>query len=407
MGRRVAITGIGVISPIGSGKYNFLKGLREGKNGVKEIPYFDLSGYKVNRGAIIEGFDKKTYTICSGYVESEPANVLGLYAAKEAYEDSGLQDGYYDRERTAVSIATSLASIDGKINLHKHVIYNGNYDNADVNAGFDACSTPAGVIAKEYGCLGPCISVSTACAAGTNSIGCAYDLITDGECDMVISGGTDPFSELSYSGFLSLQTITKDKLSPFDAYRSGIDIGEGAAILILEELEAAKKRGAHIYAEILGYGISNDAYHATSPDPNAGGAIRSIKMALDTAKIKPNEIDYINAHGTGTIINDKMEMRAIDHVFGEYASKIAISSTKSMHGHMLGCAGSIEAVVCALAISYSFIPATINTKKIMEGYENFNIITGKSIDREVNIALSNSFAFAGNTASIIFGKYRD
>lgn len=405
--RRVAVTGIGIISPIGTGKNAFLDGLKQGKNGVKEIPYFDVSGYKVNRGAIVEGFDKKEYTMRNGYVESEPANILGLYAAKEAYEDSGLQDGYYDRERLGVAIATSLASIDGKMKLHKHFIENGNYDNTDLSAAFEACSTPAGVIAKEYGCLGPCLTISTACAAGTNSIGCAYDMIVDDECDLVITGGTDPFSELSYSGFLSLQTITKESLSPFDANRSGIDIGEGAAILILEELEAAKKRGAHIYAVILGYGISNDAYHATSPDPNAGGAIRSIKMALESANIKPEDVDYINAHGTGTLFNDKMEMLAIDRVFGEYAPKIPISSTKSMHGHMIGCAGSIEAIVCSLAISYSFIPATINTKKIMDGYEDYNIIIGKPIDREVNIALSNSFAFAGNTASIILGKYKE
>lgn len=406
MGRRVVITGLGVISPIGTGKNNFLKGLKEGKNGVKEIPYFDMTDYKLNRGAIVEGFTENSYTMSDGRVESEPANVYGLYAAKEAYIDSKINLQAYDKERIGVAVATSLGSIDGKMKIHKKYLDSMSYKDIDLEAVFESCSTPAGVISKEYGCLGPNLSVSTACAAGTNSVGCGFDMIKDGTCDVVIAGGTDPFSELSYSGFLSLQTITKNCLSPFDANRSGIDIGEGAAIMILEELESALSRGANIYAEILGYGISNDAYHATSPDPNAGGAIRCIELGLKKAGISPEDVDYINAHGTGTKFNDAMEMKAITHVFGEAASAVAISSTKSMHGHMLGCAGSIETIVCALAIKEEFIPATINTKEIMPEYKDYNVVIGKAVDKKIDIAVSNSFAFAGNTASIVIGRYK-
>ena len=405
MNKRVVITGLGIISSIGSGKKDFLKGLREGKNGVKEVPYFDMSQYKVNRGAIVEGFDKKSYTTKNNKVETAPTNVYGLYAAKEAFEDANLSADSYPRERKGVALSTSLGSIALKTETHRQFLKNKNYENIFLDSAFEACSTLTGVICKEYDCLGPNLTVSTACAAGTNSIGCGYDMIKNNECDMVITGGVDPFSELSYSGFLSLLTLTKKIMAPFDENRSGIDIGEGAGVLILEDLDSALARNAKIYAEILGYGISNDAYHATSPDPNAGGAIRSMKLSLQSANIMPEDIDYINAHGTGTRLNDNMELKAITEVFGEDASKVPISSTKSMHGHMLGSTGSIEAIICTLAIDNNFIPATINTSQIMQAYKDYNIIIEKSIEKRINIALSSSFAFAGNTASIVIGRF--
>lgn len=404
MRRRVVITGIGVISSIGTGKEAFIEGLKKGKDGVKQIPYFDTSEYKVNRAAIVEGFDKKEYVMRDEKVEKERANVYALYGAKEAVEDSRLVLAGYDSDRLGVSLATSLASIDGKDQFNTYFLSSG-YEGIDEKLVFETCSTMSGCVAKEYGIQGPSVTISTACAAGTNSVGYAFDMIQNDVCDAVITGGVDPFSRLSYSGFLSLMTITSDKISPFDENRSGIDIGEGAAVMIVEALETALKRGAHIYAEILGYGISNDAYHATSPDPNAGGAIRSMSECIKQAGIGIEDVNYINAHGTGTKVNDPMELLAIKSVFGDKAKNIPISSSKSMFGHTLGCAGSIEIMVCALAIENNFLPPTINTINPITDYNNYDFSLGTTREYKINAAISNSFAFAGNTASICVGRY--
>lgn len=405
MGRRVVITGIGVISSIGTGKQAFMTGLREGKDGKKDIPYFNTDSYALKKAAIVEGFDKKEYVMSNGGTETEDANVYGLYASKQAMEDAGIEKDTYPNERKGVSVATSLGSIGGKSNIHKQILEGKSFDEVDFSAAFESCSTPSGVISKEFNCLGPNISVSTACAAGTNSIGCGFDMIKNDVCDMVIAGGTDPFEEMSFSGFISLKTVTQNELTPFDKNRSGIDIGEGAAILILEDLDSALKRGADIYAEILGYGVSNDAYHATSPDPQGRGAKLAMKMAMDEAGVKKEDVDYINAHGTGTKINDKMELKAIRELFEECVSDIKISSTKSMHGHMLGATGSIEAIICALGIKEGFIPGTTKTKELMEESEGMNIVLDGVKEGKIDIALSNSFGFAGNSASIVIGRY--
>lgn len=383
-----------------------MRGLKACVSGVKSVPYFDTSNYRTHQGAIITGFNKDRYVMADGTIEKEPGNVLGLWAAKEAVLDAKLQMDTVDKKRVGVSIATSLGSIASKDQFNNAFLKSG-YGTADPLLMFETCSTTAGVIAKEYGCQGCAISISTACAAGTNSIGYALDLIRKGECDVVIAGGSDPFSRLSLSGFDSLQSTTKKNIAPFDQNRDGIIIGEAAAIMVIEELDFAKARNVPIYGEVLGYGISNDAYHTTSPDPKGGGAIRAITQALEDAGLAPEEIDYINAHGTGTILNDVMELGAISQVFGDWARKIPISSTKSLYGHNLACAGSIEAVTCVLAIHDSFIPATINTKEIMEGYKDFNLVLGQIRKAEINTALSTSFAFAGNTAAAIISKYKE
>lgn len=404
MKRRVLITGMGVISAIGTGKQSFLEGLKTGKDGVTSIPYFDTSDYALDKAAIVEGFDESDYKMKDSSVETERANVYALHAAKEAVIDSGLDFSTIDHDMVGVSLATSLASFAHKDVFNSQVFHKG-YEGADPTLMMDTCSTAAGVLAKEYDAFGPSVTISTACASGSNSIGCAYDLISDGTCDIMITGGVDPFSRLSYSGFLSLHTISKTTIRPFDETREGIDIGEGAAILILEDMESALKRGAHIYAEVLGYGISNDAYHATSPDPMSGGAIRAINMCLDQAGIQPEDINYINAHGTGTRFNDQMELRAIKTVFGESAKNIPVSSTKSLMGHTLGCAGSIEALTCALAISEGILPPTIKTKEPMHDAEGMDFVLDLARSYQIEKAISTSFAFGGNTAVIAIGRY--
>lgn len=404
MKRRVVITGVGVISAIGTGKEAFKQGILSGKDGKKDIPYFNCEKYSLKKACIVEGFNEKEYCLKDGSIEKEPANVYGLYACRQALEDAGITT-MYQNVRKGVSVATSLGSISGKSDIHCQILTGKKYSEVDFLAAFESCSTPSGIIAKEFDCLGPNISVSTACAAGTNSIGCGFDMIQNDTCDMVIAGGVDPFEQMSFSGFISLMTITKNEITPFDKNRSGIDIGEGAGILILESLDSALARGANIYAEVLGYGISNDAYHATSPDPSGSGAKYAMSMAMAEAGIRKEDVEYINAHGTGTKMNDKMEIGAIKGLFGEHASNLYISSTKSMHGHMLGATGSIEAIVCALAIKDGFIPATTKTNELMDECEGMNIVLDKPLNKRINIALSNSFGFAGNSTSIVLGRY--
>lgn len=405
MKRRVVITGIGVISSIGTGKEAFMQGILDGKDGKKDIPYFECDKYSLKKAHIVEGFDKKEYCLKSGIIEKEPANVYGLYASKQALDDAGITTDMYPNDRKGVSIASSLGSINGKADIHSQVLAGKRFNEIDFLPAFECCSTPSGVVAKEFDCFGPNISVSTACAAGTNSIGCALDMIQNGTCDMVIAGGSDPFEQMSFSGFISLMTITKNEIMPFDKNRSGIDIGEGAAILILESLDGALARGAHIYAEVLGYGISNDAYHATSPEPSGSGAKKAMSMAINQAGIKFEDVEYINAHGTGTKINDKMEIGAIKSLFGDHAFNLYVSSTKSMHGHMLGATGSIEIIACALALKEGFVPATTKTTELMDECVGMNIVLGKPLEKQVRIVLSNSFGFAGNSSSIVLSRY--
>lgn len=406
MKRRVVVTGIGIISPIGNGIQEFERGLKSGKDGKSEITSFDTTDYKLKKAAVLKKNKFYTYKCRDGHEEKEPANSLALHASNEAWRDSGVTDAFYNPNRRGVAIASSLASIRGKAKIHNEILNGKNVKDINFDAVYESASTPGGMVAKELLCLGPNISVSTACASGTNSLGCAFDMIKENCCDIVIAGGVDPFEEMSFSGFLSLQTITKDEMRPFDENRSGIDIGEGAGIVILEELENAKKRGAHIYAEICGYGLANDAYHATSPDPEGVAAIAAMRMAINESDLDENSIDYVNAHGTGTRINDKMELQAIRKVFGEQLIKdVKISSTKSMHGHMLGATGSVEAIACILAVRDGFVPGTMKTIKIMKEYEDLDIIVGETIKENINFALSNSFGFAGNASSIVIGRY--
>lgn len=405
MKRRVVVTGIGIISPIGNSIKEFTKALKEGKDGKSEITGFNTEKYKLKKAAVLKTSKFYTFKCKDNHVETDPANSLALHASLEAWRDSGVPENYYDCDRRGIAIASSLASIRGKSRIHKDILNGKKLEDIDFNPVYENGSSPGGMVAKELSCLGPCVSVSTACASGSNSIGCGADMIKNNRCDIVIAGGVDPFEEMSFSGFLSLQTITKDEMRPFDENRTGIDIGEGAGIIILEELEHAKKRGAHIYAEICGYGLANDAYHATSPDPEGTAAVAAMNMAINDAAIIKEDIDYVNAHGTGTKINDKMELQAIRNLFGTHSKNVKISSTKSMHGHMLGATGSVEVIACILAICEEFIPGTIKTKKIMEEFDDLNIVVGKSIKEKIDFALSNSFGFAGNASSIVIGRY--
>ncbi|MBL0387460.1 beta-ketoacyl-[acyl-carrier-protein] synthase family protein [Tumebacillus sp. ITR2] len=399
--RRIVITGIGVLSAIGNGKEEFLDGLLTGRCGTAPLKSLvEIERYPFQSGAEIKGFSPEKFDVTewSSYDETTQTAVA---AAKMAVEDAGLSSAQLNRFRTGVSIATSLGGVNARERFYREKKATGVARHEYIlNVPTSAI---AGNVAKEFDVRGPLSTVVTACAAGGNAIGCATDYIRDGKADVMIAGGVDPYSAISFSGFTVLKSLSKSTCRPFNEDRDGLTLGEASAIVIVEELEHALARGARIYAEVLGYGISNDAYHATSPDPKGGGAIRSMLAALRDAGLSPEDIDYINAHGTGTPYNDSMELHAIQEVFGERAKQVPISSSKSQLGHTLGTAGAVEFVTSVLALYHHFLPATINSSKPLE--EGFDFVPNEVRHQAVKTILSNSFAFGGNTASVVVGAY--
>jgi len=399
MKKSVVITGLGILSSIGNGKKEFLQGLLEARCGTDKVQSFDIEEYPVQVGAEIKDFSVESFSI-EELNEEDITVQKAICAAKEAVEEANLLAHYHPFE-IGVSIATSLGGVTSRENYYRQLKEN---QDADFNLILNVpTSCIAGSIGDYFKVYGPHYTVVTACAAGGNALGIARDLIADGKAKAMIAGGVDPFSAVSFSGFTVLRSLSPATTRPFNKDRDGLTLGEASAFLILEEKESAIARGAHIYAELLGYGISNDAYHMTSPDPEGGGAYRSMVMALEEAGLTPEQIDYINAHGTGTPYNDQMELKTIERLFGEALLQVPISSSKSQFGHTLGTAGAIEAVVCALAISEGFVPPSINFTNPLD--EKYNFVPNQSQEKEVNYALSNSFAFGGNTATLVLGKY--
>lgn len=394
MVKRIAITGIGVLSSIGNGKDEFLQGLMECKLGARDVSSFDVTDYPVKKGAEILPVDlheDETY--------QDEVVQKGIVAAVEAVSESGIRNVYKPRE-IGVSIATSLGGVGSREKYYLRQKERGIVDYQLLLNVPTACL--AGSLSRHFNFRGPNSTVVTACAAGGNALGIGADFIREGRAKAMLVGGVDPFSTISFSGFSVLRSLSPQVTKPFNEHRDGLTLGEASAFLIFEEMEAAIERGATIYAEFLGYGISNDAYHITSPDPNGGGAIRSMNAALREAKVRIEDVSYINAHGTGTPYNDKMEIKAIKELIGEKTETIPISSSKSQFGHTLGTAGAIEAIVCTLAIKHQFIPATINFETSIDN--SFDFVPNDIREGEIQYALSNSFAFGGNTASILIGK---
>lgn len=391
---RIAITGIGVLSSIGNGKEAFLQGLLETKLGTRPVKSFNTDKYPIKNGAEIQPIQIKDDEL---YVDDIVKK--GIIASEEALNESGIKKVYSPKE-IGVSVATSLGGVNSREKYYLNQEYGGETDYSLLLNVPTPCL--AGSLSRKFDFKGPNSTVVTACAAGGNALGIGADFIKQGRTKAMLVGGVDPFSTISFSGFSVLRSLSQNVTRPFNETRDGLTLGEASAFLILEDMELAIKRGAPIYAEFLGYGMSNDAYHITSPDPNGGGALRSMQAALKDSGISSYDISYINAHGTGTPYNDKMEINAIKSLFGERASEIPISSSKSQLGHTLGTAGAIEAIVCVLAIKYNFLPSTINFEKSID--EEFDFVPNSIREQEVHYTLSNSFAFGGNTASIIIGK---
>lgn len=408
--RRVVVTGIGTINPIGHNVEETWKSIEEGKCGIAPISLFDTKGMKVTLAGEVKDFDVTKYIDKKEAKKMDRFIQMGMIASHEAMLDSGLDINNIDSHRFGVIVSSGIGGL-GSIEK--------NYQTGE-KRGFDRVSPffipmtisnlAAGHIAIAYHAQGLCTCPVTACAGGTNAIGDAFRNIRDGYQDIMIAGGCEAsVTPLGIGGFTSMKALSDatdpDRASiPFDKERNGFVMGEGAGILILEELEHALKRGAHIYGEMIGYGVSCDAHHITAPLPNGEGGAYAMQNALDDAGISYDVIDYINAHGTSTHLNDLCETEAIKSVFKEHAYKLAVSSTKGHTGHCLGAAGGIEAVLSVLALEHDFIPPTLNYQ-VKDEECDLNVVPNIGVKKDLHYVISNSLGFGGHNASIIFKEY--
>ena len=411
---RVVITGLGPVTPIGIGKENFFAGLTEGKNGIGKITQFDATEYTSQIAGEILDFNPEDYIDKKELKRMDRYTHFAIAAAKIALEDSKLDLDKVNHERVGVFIGAGIGGMQTLHSQYQKLFDKGPSRISPFFIPMMIANMAAGQVAIFLKVHGPSECIVTACASGTNSIGDAYKIIERGEADIMFAGGAEAaISPASIAGFCSMKALCTNHNDdpahasrPFDKNRSGFVMGEGAGIVILENLEHAKARGAHIYAEIIGYGRNNDAYHITTPAPEGEFQAKCMQLAIDDAGIKPDEVDYINAHGTSTHFNDMGETQAIKKIFGEHAYKLAVSSTKSMTGHLLGATGAVEAIACTFAIEKSILPPTINYETPDEGLD-LDYVPNKSRSQNVNIAISNSFGFGGHNACIVLKKFAD
>ena len=410
MEKRVVITGLGAITPIGNDVQEFWKGIKEGRCGIDEITAFDTSEFKVKLAAEVKGYNPEEYFERKEAKRLDKFSQYAIIAAREAWKDSGLDKEKENMERVGVIVGSGIGGIETIETENQKCVEKGPDRVSPMYIPMVILNMATGNVAIDIGAKGESVSMVTACASGTHCIGESYRMIKHGYQDIVIAGGTESsITPLSIAGFMNIKALSKSEDKnrasiPFDKERNGFVMGEGAGILVLEEYEHAKNRGAKIYAEIVGYGATSDAYHITSPLPDGNGGARAMKLAIDEAKIKPEEITYINAHGTSTHLNDSCETQAIKTALGEEAAKkVMVSSTKGHTGHLLGAAGGIEAVICAKAIEEGFVPATINYK-VPDEECDLDIVPNEGRKVEVKYAISNSLGFGGHNSSILLKK---
>ena len=413
MERRVVITGLGALTPIGNNTEEFWNGIKEGKCGIDEIKSFDISNFKVKLAAELKGYNPEDYFDKREAKRLDKFSQYAMIVAREAWKDSGLDKETENMERVGIIIGSGIGGIQTIETEHEKCMTKGPDRVSPMYIPMGISNMATGNVAIDIGAKGESIAMVTACATGTHSIGESFRMIKHGYQDVVLAGGTEAgITPLGIAGFANIKALTKaeDKTRasiPFDKERSGFVMGEGAGVVVLEELEHAKKRGAKIYAEIVGYGATSDAYHITSPAPGGEGGARAMKIALEEAKVNPEEITYINAHGTSTHLNDSYETQAIKTALGEdVAKKVMVSSTKGHTGHLLGAAGGVEAIVCAKAIEEGFVPATINYK-VPDEECDLDVVPNKGRRVEVKYAMSNSLGFGGHNSSILLKKYED
>jgi len=408
--KRVVITGQGIVSPIGNNTTDFNNALRKGKNGVDKITQFDPNDFPVKIAAEVKDLDMHSFFSSKEMNKMDRFTMLAIIAADQAVDDALLNNNNsINKERIGVIIGSGIGGLNTLAEQHSRLLKSPKRVSPFFIPSLIS-DIAAGHVSIKYGFKGPNYGVVSACATATHAIGDAYRMIQYGDADIIISGGSEAsIHPLAISGFANMKALSRNPdhnlaSRPFDLDRDGFVLGEGSGILVLEEYEHAIKRNANILCELVGYAATADAYHLTSPAPNGEGASRSMKLALEDAKISPQDIDYINAHGTSTPYNDKFETAAIHSIFNDDAKSINISSTKSMTGHLLGAAGAIEGISCILSIKNSYIPPTINYKTLDPDCD-LNYTPNVFIQKNINYAMSNTFGFGGHNSTLIFKKY--
>lgn len=412
MKKRVVITGMGAVTPIGNSVEEFWTNVKAGTVGIDEITKFSTEDYKIKLAAEVKNFDPTAYMDRKEARRMDPFCQYAIAASVEAMKDSALEVTEENAERIGVIIGSGIGGLGTIEAENKKLLEKGPGRVSPLMIPMAIGNMAAGNVAIRHGLRGKCTSVVTACATGTHSIGDAFRTIQYGEADVMLAGGCEAsITPLGLAGFMNLTALSestdKNRASiPFDAERDGFVMGEGAGVVVLEELEHAKARGAKIYAEIVGYGASCDAYHITSPKEDGSGAAKAMLDAIKEAGIEKETIDYVNAHGTSTPYNDLFETRAIKLAFGDHAGKLAINSTKSMIGHLLGAAGGVEFITCVKSIEDSYVHETVGLK-VADPECDLDYVAGKGRDMEVNYAISNSLGFGGHNASVLVKKYSE
>ena len=411
MERRVVITGLGAITPIGNNVQEFWKGIKEGKCGVDNITQFDATNFKVKLAAEVKGYNPEDYFDRREAKRLDKFSQYAMIAAREAWKDSNLDKETENMERVGIIIGSGIGGIQTIEREHGKCMERGPERVSPMYIPMGISNMATGNVAIDIGAKGESIAMVTACASGTHCIGESFRMIKHGYQDIVLAGGTEAgITPLGIAGFANIKALSKseDKSRasiPFDKERNGFVMGEGAGVIVLEELEHALARKAKIYAEIVGYGATSDAYHITSPAPGGEGGARAMKIAMQEANAKPEEITYINAHGTSTPLNDSSETQAVKTALGEEeARKVMMSSTKGHTGHLLGAAGGVEAIVCAKAIEEGFVPATINYK-VPDEECDLDIVPNEGRKVDVEYAMSNSLGFGGHNSTILLKKF--
>ncbi|MBS4977861.1 MAG: beta-ketoacyl-ACP synthase II [Clostridiales bacterium] len=412
MKRRVVVTGLGAVTPIGNNVEEFWEGIKAGKVGIGEITRFDTTDYKVKLAAEVKNFSPKEHMDFKAARRMELFSQYAVAAALEAVRNAELDMEKEDSFRVGVSVGSGIGSLQTVETALEKIKEKGPSRTDPLMVPKMISNMAAGNVSIAVGARGKCTSVVTACATGTHCIGDAFRAIQYGDADVMIAGGTEaaicPVAVAGFTGLTAL-TASTDPLRasiPFDKERSGFVMGEGAGIVVLEELSHAKKRGAKILAEVAGYGASADAFHITSPAEDGSGAARAMTDAMKEAGVKPEEVDYINAHGTSTHHNDLFETRAIKLALGDAAENVKINSTKSMTGHLLGAAGGVEFIVCVKSILDGFVHQTMGTEECEEELD-LNYMTGSSASVPVNVAMSNSLGFGGHNGTLLVKRFQD
>jgi len=409
--RRVAVTGMGAVTPLGLGVPALWDGLIHGRSGVGPITRFDASGYRSQIAAEVKDFPDEAWSDLRILRHMDRFTRYSVVAAREAFAQSGLDRDREDPNRIGVYIGSGIGGIESVVQQHEVLRQKGHRRVSPYFIPKLICNMAPGVVSIDLGLKGPNSSVVTACATGTHAIGDSFKIIQRGHAIAMVSGGADScIVPLAVAGFDNMRALTQRNddpagaSCPFDRRRDGFVMGEGAGILLLEEFEHARARGADILSEIVGYGMSGDAYHITAPSPGGEGGARAMQAAIDDAQLPPTAVDYINAHGTSTPLNDKLETYAIKTVFGEYAHRLAVSSNKSMFGHLIGAAGAVEGIATVKTIIEGVIPPTINYLE-PDPECDLDYVPNEARQQEVNVAMSNSLGFGGQNCTIVLKKF--